>query len=466
MPSPFPQSRMMEIPVRHEMSHYPQRTSTPPRVSTPPRTESPTFYTLPRNHRVQPQQERVREIPIQHFTSRSMSPSRSQVQGRPEPNPDYPTSRDSTPTSQTQMPHGPPQPQPSYPQYSQPQGGSGGNGYPRKQEYPQQVYPPPQQQSYHQQQAPYPPSSQSYPQSPTLTYPHPQQSQQGYPQSQQGYPSQQQNYPQPQQPKQSYPHSGYPSQQPQSRMDERQKRFPTPEECRPPQHEEFVHNIPIIREDLKEPKQGFGTWPRQPKQQRSSIPNDMKSDTMPNQKSQDQNQNARDQPDSGKAPQEGIKKTDNNVKSEPPKQVKPKTPIEMIEAIANECKDLEDQVMNFKGSKKDKQYKFLEEMLTRSILKLDGIESGGDEATRQARKRTVREIQSFLDQLELKAYSQGTVSSSAGQKMDTDLSQSSNIGDSGNESMDTSGSENIQAKSDKTDDRKVKEMVLDSEVSC
>lgn len=230
-----------------------------------------------------------------------------------------------------------------------------------------------------------------------------------------------------------------------------------------------MKNIPIIREELKEPKQGFGTWPRQPKQPRSSIPNDMKTDSMPqtfNQMSQDQNQNAGDQPDSGKILQDKNRKTDNGAKSEPPKPDKAKTPIEMIEQIANDCKDLEGQVMSFKGSKKDKQYKFLEEMLTRSILKLDGIESGGDEATRQARKKTVREIQSFLDQLELKAYSQDTVTSSGGQKMDTDSSQSSNIPDSSNDSMDTSQSKSVPARNDASDDRKVKEMVLDSEVSC
>ena len=423
-----------------------------------------------------------------------MSPSRSQGPGHSEPNPDYPTSsRDSTPTSRTQMPQSPPQPQPSYPQYPKSHEGSAGNGYPRKQEYPQQVYPPPQQQpqqqpyqqpqqSYPQQQPQYQPSSQSYPQSPTLTYPQPQQSftqtQPGYPQSQQGYPQPQQGYSQPQpsysQPQQTYTQSppqnyqqpAYPQQQ--SRFDERQKRFPTPEECRPPQHNEFVHNIPIIREELKEPKQGFGTWPRQPKQPRSSIPNDMKTDSMPqtvNQMSQDQNQSARDLPDSRKIPQDGNGKTDNGAQSEPPKQVKPKTPIEMIEQIANDCKSLEAQVMNFRGSKKDKEYKFLEEMLTRSILKLDGIESGGDDATRLARKTTVREIQSFLDQLELKAYSQAT-ESSGGQKMDTDSSQSSNIRDSGNESLDSSQSKSVQGRSDPNDDRKVREMVLDSEVSC
>lgn len=227
-----------------------------------------------------------------------------------------------------------------------------------------------------------------------------------------------------------------------------------------------MHTIPIIREEIKDAKQGFGTWPRQPKQPRSSIPNDMKTESMPqtfNQKTQDQNQNARDQPDSGQIPQDGNSQTDNSAKTEQPKQVKPKTPIELIEQISHDCKDLEDRVMTFKGSKKDKEYKFLEEMLTRSILKLDGIESGADDTIRQARKTAVRQIQSYLDQLELKAFSQGIGTSGGEQKMDTDSSQSSNKGNSNSADMDTSQSQSVQSRSD---ERKVKEMVLDSEVAC
>ena len=189
-----------------------------------------------------------------------------------------------------------------------------------------------------------------------------------------------------------------------------------------------------------------------------------------NQKSHDQNQNARDQPDSARLPDASSKKMDNGTKTEKLTQTKPKTPLEMIEEILGGCKELEDRVMNFSGTKKDKEYKFLEEMLTRSILKLDGIESGADDNIRQSRKKAVREIQSFLDQLELKAFSE-SVSASV-QSMDTSQTEKSNTVDSSNGSMDTSQTDSVQnrtgggAETDTADDRKVKEMVLDSEVAC
>ena len=454
----FPQPRIMEIPVQHESSRFQQRSSTPPRSSSPPKSDSPTFYTLPRNHRVTPQQERVREIPIQHFSSRSMSPSRV-GQGHSEPHPDYPGSRGSTPTSQSHMSQGPPQPQSSYPQYQQPPECPQGQGYPQKHQYPQQVYPP-QPQQYPPQQYPQKEQQQGYPQ-PPLVYP-PQPQQQRYPQpnyqsQQQAYPPAQQGYPQ----QQTYP------QQPNS-FQERQ-RFPTPEECPPPQHQQVVHSIPIIRDDANEQaKEGFGTWPRQPKQTRASaFPSEAESQQkmepvskLGSQKYRDQNQNANDEPDAGKPAVEKVSKTDNGVKTEPPKPQMPKTPIELIADIANGCKELEDRVMNFKGTKADKEYKFLEEMLTRSILKLDGIESGADDNIRQARKRAVREIQSFLDQLELKAFSQET----GVQKMETDSSSN------GSKSMDTSQvtrqGNNSSTRTESNNDAKVKEMVLDSEIAC
>lgn len=77
--------------------------------------------------------------------------------------------------------------------------------------------------------------------------------------------------------------------------------------------------------------------------------------------------------------------------------------LKKIERIVEEADHIKDRVNSFTGKKSDKEYKYLEEMLNRSILKLDGIEAGDNEAVRRARRSGVKDIQSFLDQLDLKA---------------------------------------------------------------
>ncbi|BFZ11218.1 hypothetical protein BsWGS_14257 [Bradybaena similaris] len=79
--------------------------------------------------------------------------------------------------------------------------------------------------------------------------------------------------------------------------------------------------------------------------------------------------------------------------------------FEIINGIMIEVKALEEQVNTFKGVKTDKQYRYLEEMLTRSLLKLDSVESGSNESVRQARRQAVRYIEAAVNLLELKAVS-------------------------------------------------------------
>jgi hypothetical protein len=57
----------------------------------------------------------------------------------------------------------------------------------------------------------------------------------------------------------------------------------------------------------------------------------------------------------------------------PPKKIV-KNEIEKCQDISNELKKLENDVLQFKGTKTDKQYILLEELLTRCLLKLDAIE--------------------------------------------------------------------------------------------
>lgn len=477
---------MTEIPVQHEFSrpgshfqqtqypqsHSPPRVSTPPRIGTPPNSQTPPrFYTLPRNHRERAQAETVREIPIQHFSSADPQSSRSDMN---HPRPDYPGA-----PMQSKPQQVPPQSQ-SFTSHATAQGQQG-------------LYPNLSQ--GHQQ----PSASQGYQ---TMPHSHPvTQTAQGYPHPTQGYPLPPQGYPQPQSnappearypqyPQQQFPQGpGFPtgqSQMPQSQgqappqttvpqSQNYQQQLPRQQQCPPPpEKQEVTYNIPIVHEQAKEPRQdpnvAYQTWPRQQKPQaerpvQSQQPNtaDMQRPAEYQQMEKNKKTEAEPGPDQMDcAPSKDTQKVKEEERrsrsSTPTREQKrtPKTQLDIVNDILTECQQYKNRVNSFSGCKKDKEYKFLEEMLTRSLLKLDGIESGQDENIRQARKGAVREIQSYLDQLELKAFSEEMSTSS---QNSADIKSDS--AGSGPEKMDES-SQNEAAK----DDRKVKEMVLDSEVSC
>ncbi|VEN45801.1 unnamed protein product [Callosobruchus maculatus] len=88
-------------------------------------------------------------------------------------------------------------------------------------------------------------------------------------------------------------------------------------------------------------------------------------------------------------------------------QQKPKQqqlgPIEQIQCIQKDVSDLMRQVEVFAGKPKDKQYLYLDEMLTRNMLKLDNIETGGVEGIRNARRECIRCIEKAIGVLESKA---------------------------------------------------------------
>jgi hypothetical protein len=63
--------------------------------------------------------------------------------------------------------------------------------------------------------------------------------------------------------------------------------------------------------------------------------------------------------------------------------------------------ELQDQVNEYSGnSRKDKGYAYLDEMLTRNLLKLDDIDTEGKDNVRQARKEAIRTIQRCISMLE------------------------------------------------------------------
>ena len=76
--------------------------------------------------------------------------------------------------------------------------------------------------------------------------------------------------------------------------------------------------------------------------------------------------------------------------------------IQRILRVMAGAEPLEQEVDEFVGKKTDKSYRLLEEMLTKLLLELDSIETGGQDGVRQARKESVHRIQAILEKLERK----------------------------------------------------------------
>lgn len=194
-----------------------------------------------------------------------------------------------------------------------------------------------------------------------------------------------------------------------------------------------------------------------------------------------------------------------DAKVEPPKQKSAEErAFEIIDSVMKEVKSLEENVNTFSGSKGDPNYKYIEEMLTRNLLKLDSVEADGYDNIRQARRNSVRMIEAALDLLELKAHAneQPFPGHRADQTaMETDMQsngdtqmlensnilpmntesdylmqESQNVGDLKSNSnqdnqlasgdMEQEKSSNHCQKSVAKDPSSVKEMVLESEIPC
>ncbi|XP_034768355.2 BAG family molecular chaperone regulator 4-like [Acipenser ruthenus] len=75
-----------------------------------------------------------------------------------------------------------------------------------------------------------------------------------------------------------------------------------------------------------------------------------------------------------------------------------------IQQVTEHVRLLEEDVNEFVGRKADRDYRCLEELLTKELLELDSIETRGQESVRQARKEAVQKVQGVLDRLERKAF--------------------------------------------------------------
>jgi len=88
---------------------------------------------------------------------------------------------------------------------------------------------------------------------------------------------------------------------------------------------------------------------------------------------------------------------------QPEQQQTQKDPkIAKLDKIKEEVDILMEKIDNFKGTKKDKEYLYLDEMLTRHLIALDGIEPEGQTEIRQLRKESIKSVNRCLSLLDHK----------------------------------------------------------------
>ncbi|XP_037027271.1 BAG domain-containing protein Samui-like [Bradysia coprophila] len=92
-----------------------------------------------------------------------------------------------------------------------------------------------------------------------------------------------------------------------------------------------------------------------------------------------------------------------------------------IQIIQKEIQCLMDQVDSFGGTRKDKDYMYLDEMLTQNLLKLDTIDTDGKEKIKQARREAIKCIHTCISVLEAKA--EAAVGNVSTQQQSNDKSQ-------------------------------------------
>lgn len=74
-----------------------------------------------------------------------------------------------------------------------------------------------------------------------------------------------------------------------------------------------------------------------------------------------------------------------------------------IDRVSKTVKDFAGQVEKFKGGEKNREFLYLDEMLTRALLELDNVDPDGCDEVRQARRAVIKEINAAIAKLEEKA---------------------------------------------------------------
>lgn len=86
-----------------------------------------------------------------------------------------------------------------------------------------------------------------------------------------------------------------------------------------------------------------------------------------------------------------------------PESCPPKDPkIAKLDKIKADVDVLLEKIENFKGTKSDKEYLYLDEMLTRHLIALDGVDPEGQQEIRQLRKESIKSVNRCLSMLDSK----------------------------------------------------------------
>lgn len=93
----------------------------------------------------------------------------------------------------------------------------------------------------------------------------------------------------------------------------------------------------------------------------------------------------------------------------------------MVEEVRLDVENLRKCVAEFEGVRGDKQYLYLDEMLTRNLIRLDNISTEGNEELRKARRAVIDAINSCIQEMEQK------VSAGAGTSDDLSTDVSSTV---------------------------------------
>ncbi|CAL8081084.1 unnamed protein product [Calicophoron daubneyi] len=96
-----------------------------------------------------------------------------------------------------------------------------------------------------------------------------------------------------------------------------------------------------------------------------------------------------------------VEQDEQHEEKQPPKPPPP-TPYEMIERVLGDLKELEPQVEAYSSGKKDRTYLYLEDQLDKLLLRLDNVDSSGDEGVRQKRRQACKQILEVISLLESK----------------------------------------------------------------
>jgi len=81
---------------------------------------------------------------------------------------------------------------------------------------------------------------------------------------------------------------------------------------------------------------------------------------------------------------------------------KKKTAVEAVNEVGKDVESLRKCVDQFEGTRGDKQYLYLDEMLTRDLIKLDNICTDGDDELRKSRRAVIVAINGCIQALEAK----------------------------------------------------------------